>query len=135
MADGGIAGLRIDITALKRAQEALRESQVMLNRAQKLSGTGSVVRNLATKATEWSDEMYRIFGVERGVFEARTENFLALIHPEDRRGSRSCSPRAEPRAADRIPHHPAGRHDPLGLSRSRYLAQSGRHTGHPPDDL
>ena len=134
MADGGIAGLRIDITALKRAQEALRESQVMLNRAQKLSGTGSVVRNLATKATEWSDEMYRIFGVERGVFEARTENFLALIHPEDR--ARVEELRLSPsRAADRVPHHPAGWSDALGLSRSRYLAQSGRHTGHPPDDL
>ncbi|HEY1504240.1 MAG TPA: PAS-domain containing protein [Stellaceae bacterium] len=84
MADGSIAGLRIDITALKQAQEALRESQVMLNRAQKLSGTGSVVRNFQTKATEWSDEMYRIFGVERGVFEVTTENFLAMIHPEDR---------------------------------------------------
>ncbi len=84
MPDGGTAGLRIDITALKAAQESLRESQVMLNRAQKLSGTGSVVRNLVTKKTEWSDEMYRIFGVERGVFEPRTENFLAMVHPDDR---------------------------------------------------
>jgi PAS domain S-box-containing protein len=84
MADGGIAGLRIDITALKQTQEALRESQAILNRAQKLSGTGSVVRNLQTKATEWSDEMYRIFGVERGVFEVGTHNFLAMVHPEDR---------------------------------------------------
>jgi PAS domain S-box-containing protein len=84
MADGGIAGLRIDITALKQAQEALRESQVMLNRAQKLSGTGSVVRNLQTKTTEWSDEMYRIFGVERGLFAVGTHNFLAMVHPDDR---------------------------------------------------
>ena len=84
MADGGIAGLRIDITALKQTQEALRENQAMLNRAQKLSGTGSVVRNLQTAATEWSDEMYRIFGVERGVFAVGTHNFLAMVHPEDR---------------------------------------------------
>jgi PAS domain S-box-containing protein len=84
MSDGSIAGLRIDITALKQAQDSLRESQLMLNRAQKLSGTGSVVHNLVTKKTEWSDEIYRIFGVERATFEARTENFLALIHPEDR---------------------------------------------------
>src|SRR6185312_14423091 len=84
MPDGGIAGLRIDITALKAAQESLRKNQVMLNRAQKVSGTGSVVRNLRPKATDWSDEMYRIFGVERGAFEPRTENFLAMVHPEDR---------------------------------------------------
>ena len=107
MADGGIAGLRIDITALKRTQEALRESQVMLNRAQRLSGTGSVVRNLVTKETEWSDEMYRIFGVERGTFAARTENFLAMIHSEDRTRvegiiSRGTDNQAEPSIEFRI---------------------------------
>jgi signal transduction histidine kinase/transcriptional regulator with PAS, ATPase and Fis domain len=84
MADGGIAGLRIDITALKAAQESLHESQVMLNRAQRLSGTGSVVRNLKTNATEWSDEMYRIMGVQREGFTPNTESFVAMIHPEDR---------------------------------------------------
>ena len=84
MADGGIAGLRIDITALKQAQEALRERQVMLNRAQQLSCTGSVVRNLKTKATEWSDEMCRIMGIAQGGYEPRTEKFLALVHPDDR---------------------------------------------------
>jgi PAS domain S-box-containing protein len=84
MSNGGTAGLRVDITALKAAQESLRESQVMLNRAQQLSGTGSVVRNLTTKATEWSDEMYRIMGVTRDTFVPHSESFLSLIHPDDR---------------------------------------------------
>jgi PAS domain S-box-containing protein len=84
MSDGSIAGLRIDVTALKRAQDSVRESQVMLNRAQRLSGTGSVVRNLKTKKTVWSDEMYRIFGVTREIFAPDSNVFLNFVHPEDR---------------------------------------------------
>ena len=84
MADGGIAGLRIDITALKQAQEALRENQVMLNRAQKLSGIGSAVRHLKTEKVEWSDEMHHIFGLERGSITPSRMHFRAYIHPEDR---------------------------------------------------
>ena len=84
MGDGGIAGLRIDITALKQAQEALRENQVMLNRAQRLSGTGSAVRNLKTDMVEWSDEMYHIFGLERGSVTPGPAQFRTYIHPEDR---------------------------------------------------
>ncbi len=61
-----------------------REPDDAESRAQKLSGTGSVVRNLQTKATEWSDEMYRIFGVDRETFVPGTDEFRALIHPEDR---------------------------------------------------
>ncbi len=84
MPDGGIAGLRIDITALKRAQELLRDSEMILNRAQRLSATGSVVRNLKTGKAEWSDEMYRIFGVTRETFVPASETFRACIHPDDR---------------------------------------------------
>ena len=84
MSDGGIAGLRIDITALKRAQESLRDSRAMLSRAQKLSGIGSAVRDLKTGAVEWSDEMYSIFGLDRDRVIADQAQFRAHIHPEDR---------------------------------------------------
>ncbi|HVA14119.1 MAG TPA: PAS-domain containing protein, partial [Stellaceae bacterium] len=84
MPDGGIAGLRIDITALKAVHASLRESQVMLSRAQRLSSTGSVIRNLKSNVAEWSDEMYRIFGVARESFIPSTEAFLSHIHSDDR---------------------------------------------------
>jgi PAS domain S-box-containing protein len=83
MPSGGIAGLRVDITALKAIQASLRASQAELIRAQRVSRTGSVVRNFHTKTTEWSDETYRIFGVTRENFVPNTENFLKLVHPED----------------------------------------------------
>ncbi len=84
MRNGGIAGLRVDITALKQVQASLRESRAKLNQAQRVARTGSVWRDFAKDFAEWSDETYRIFGVDRDTFVHSPENFLALVHPDDR---------------------------------------------------
>ncbi len=84
MPSGGTAGLRVDITALKTVQESLRKSQALLNLAQRISHTGSVLRDYRTKKAEWSDEMFRIFGVSREDFTPNTKTFLSSVHPEDR---------------------------------------------------
>ena len=83
MPDGGIAGIRVNITTLKAVEELLREKQRMLNRAQRISGTGSAVRKLTTDIADWSDEMYRIFGVGPD-FVPTTKAFVGLMHSEDR---------------------------------------------------
>src|SRR5216684_2425685 len=79
-----VAGVIHDITRLKAAEEALRESEEQLKRAQRLAQMGSDVRNLRTDEAEWSDESYRIFGVSRESFVPSTENFLRMVHPDDR---------------------------------------------------
>jgi len=79
-----VAGIIHDITQLKAAEEALRESEEQLKRAQRLAQMGSDVRNLRNDEAEWSDESYRIFGVSRESFVPSTENFLAMVHPDDR---------------------------------------------------
>jgi PAS domain-containing protein len=86
MRNGGITGLRVDITELKTAQAALQRSEERLNRAQRLAAMGSDLRDLRTGAREWewSDESYRIFGVTRDDFVPTQENVFRLIHPDDR---------------------------------------------------
>lgn len=84
MPGGGTAGTRVDITALKSVQASLRESQVLLNLAQRVSKTGSVLRHFHSDLAEWSDETYRIFGVTREDFKPGPKTFLRLVHPEDR---------------------------------------------------
>jgi two-component system, cell cycle sensor histidine kinase and response regulator CckA len=91
MRNGGIAGLRIDITALKQAQAALRVSEERLGRtrehlelAQRTAQVGSLIRDLKTGDIEWSDELYRIYGLDPDAAPPRFDTLLDLIHPDDR---------------------------------------------------
>ena len=80
MKNGGIAGLRIDITALKQAQAALSESEERLDRAQAIAGIGSWELDVATRRYVWSKELYRIRGLRSGDLQAGHRQRLA-IHP------------------------------------------------------
>src|SRR6185312_2322375 len=52
-------------------------------RAQRLGSIGSFERDLVTEAWEWSDEMYRVLGVEIGV-RPPPEELIGMVHPDDR---------------------------------------------------
>jgi PAS domain S-box-containing protein len=69
--------------ALIQASDALRRSHANLERAQRISHTGSVERDFKTKHTVWSEETYRIFGVDPATFVPSPEATLALVHPDD----------------------------------------------------
>ncbi len=73
-----------DITQRKQAEEALRESESRLHRAQEISHIGSWELDLGNNHLIWSDEVYRIFGLKPREFKATYEAFLQLIHPDDR---------------------------------------------------
>jgi PAS domain S-box-containing protein len=83
--DGTVSKLKIirDITERKRMEEALRESQKDLNRAQAVAHTGSWRLDVRRNLLLWSDENHRIFGIPRGT-PMTYETFLSTVHPEDR---------------------------------------------------
>ncbi len=68
----------------KTTQEALRRSEAHLAEAQRLTKTGSWAYNPVTgKTTYWSDEMFRIFGLDPQEGPRCGEKFWQFVHPED----------------------------------------------------
>ena len=76
-------GVSTDIEDLKRAEEALKESQRRLEEAQRIAHVGHWDRDLETRRIAWSDEIYRILGLPLERDSPRTE-WLDVVHPEDR---------------------------------------------------
>jgi len=67
----------------KRAESAVRKSEEMLHKAENLAHLGSWEFDHLTGRLTWSEETYRIFGLDPG--EPPTyEKFLAKVHPDDR---------------------------------------------------
>ncbi len=79
----GVACYVTDISARKRMEHKLRESETRLAKAQQMARLGNWEWEIATGETQWSDEVYRIFGVDRDT-PVTFEFFLSCVHPEDR---------------------------------------------------
>jgi signal transduction histidine kinase/integral membrane sensor domain MASE1 len=69
---------------LRSANDALTKTEVQLSEAQRLAHIGSWEWDIAANELTWSDEMYRIYGLDPERFGASYEAFLAQVHPDDR---------------------------------------------------
>lgn len=73
-----------DFTERKKAEEALRQSEARLAEAQRIAHLGNWDWNIKTNELLWSDEVYRIFGLEIRSMTTAYHAFLNFIHPNDR---------------------------------------------------
>ena len=73
----------LDITEYKKSEEALREAENDLNRAQAVGQIGSWRLDVQRNILLWSDENHRIFGIPKGP-PMTYETFLSCVHPDDR---------------------------------------------------
>jgi PAS domain S-box-containing protein len=80
----GRRGVSVDVTPQVLAEQALHRAREHLEHAQRVAATGSSERDLVTGALEWSEEMYRLAGVDRASFALTDANIFALVHDEDR---------------------------------------------------
>jgi PAS domain S-box-containing protein len=79
----GYRGVTRNITERKRAEAALRRSEAYLAEAQRLSHTGTLAFN-AAGPVYWSDESYRIWGLDPLQGLPLREPVLQRVHPDDR---------------------------------------------------
>nr|MBA2241332.1 PAS domain S-box protein [Chthoniobacterales bacterium] len=79
-----------DVTEQQRADLKIRQSEANLALAQRVAHLGSWevdVTNREDRANNpprWSDETFRIFGLEPGAIEVTHDSFFRLLHPEER---------------------------------------------------
>ena len=77
-----IFGTTQDITERKHAEEALQQSQFYLSEGQRIAHMGSWAFN--TAGHYWSDELYKIYGLDPKSGAPTVDQYLALVHPQDR---------------------------------------------------
>jgi PAS domain S-box-containing protein len=73
-----------DITERRQAEQALQKSEARLAEAQRIGHLGNWDWDITTDTLLWSDEIYRIFGLQPQEFGATYTAFLRSVHPDDR---------------------------------------------------
>ena len=80
----GVEGTIRDITARKNAEENLKNSERGLSEAQRIAHLGSWKWDIITNDLNWTDQIFRIFGLEPQEFIPTYPAFLERIHSDDR---------------------------------------------------
>jgi PAS domain S-box-containing protein len=84
----GVIGIVRDATARHAAQEALRTTETKLLMAAEATGIGLWTWDPAADTITWEDTMCALYGRAPGDVPRTRDEYLALIHPDDREHSR-----------------------------------------------
>ncbi len=76
--------LNVDLSERKRVEDALRESERQLKKAQRIGKVASWEKDLLTETDVWSDEFFRLLGYEVEAVEPSYSLVLSHLHPGDR---------------------------------------------------
>ena len=79
-----VRGTLRDITQTSELIRLLTESEHLHKEAQKLTHLGNWSWDTGSNSIQWSDEMYRIYGLEPQSETITFERFIGLIHPDSR---------------------------------------------------
>lgn len=99
----GVATITALLVAAVRSERQLAEdAERELAEAQKLAHIGSWEWDIPNDVVRWSEELYRIYGLDRQSFGGSYEGFLERVHPEDRESTDHIVRKAY---EDRAPFH------------------------------
>ncbi|WP_054465581.1 PAS domain S-box protein [Planktothricoides sp. SR001] len=77
-------GIHHDISERKTAELALRELTQQLQKAQEVAQLGYTYFDMATQKITWSEQVFRIFGLNPDQGEPTFKEYLKKLHPQDR---------------------------------------------------
>jgi|GEM_PF-6441472 len=83
-------GIFRDITISHVSKLNLEESENRLKEAQSVAHIGSFDYDLIHNSVLWSDELYRIYGLNKDTFNVSNDGFFSLVHPDDRVFIKRC---------------------------------------------
>ena len=79
----GLVAIGRDITARKQAETELHMREKQLAESQRIAHIGSWEHNLTTGKVFWSDELFRLLGLDPEIDPADFAVFLEMVHPHD----------------------------------------------------
>jgi PAS domain S-box-containing protein len=79
-----LIGTAQDVTEKQTLIRRLRQSESMYKQAEELANMGNWRWDIANKKLEWTDQLYKIYGLEPQSEEITIERFLNFVHPQDR---------------------------------------------------
>ncbi len=82
--DAKVEELRLALQEQSLLLKSLRRSKELLSKSQEIARIGSWELEPGTEGLIWSDEFYRILGIDPRNIEPAYELFLESVHPEDR---------------------------------------------------
>ena len=79
-----LVGIFRNITERKQAETLLKTREKQLADSQRIAHIGSWEHNLTTGQVVWSDELFRLMGLDPQKDPADFKRFFEMIHPDDR---------------------------------------------------
>jgi two-component system sensor histidine kinase NreB len=110
--------IRTDITERKKAEEDFLQSKMRLKQAQEIAHLGNWEINFRTNKSKWSDEAYRIYGIEPGDHNFSIKDWMTFVHPDDLEYVKSILGESQKTLSDISFHHRIVRKD--GVERHVY---------------
>lgn len=79
-----IIGTVQDVTEKQTLIRKLEQNEALYKQAEELANMGNWSWDVKSDKLEWTDHLYRIYGLEPQSVEITIERFLSFVHPDDR---------------------------------------------------